>query len=223
MRFKLISGQTAAKRQPLTKAAKAVVSSSDENDDADSSLGAVAPQLMPRGKTTERMPIIIYDMVTARFDNKTGGWFCYLMKQLGGFSKNLANIKMSPQPYVDILSHNRGDANDKTTKPAKGHWQIEMLIGPLEKDESEHIKKEWMATSRGLTSRRERGLEIVLELRKHDPNRAVYCFDKRLVPIPLAPYLRRIRMECLGVSDEVYWKLISAVSISNPAKKRFRL
>lgn len=170
-----------------------------------------------------RPPVVVFDVVTALPATSSGRWFCYLMKQLGGYSKNEANIKMSTQPYQDVTSHNRGDSNDKTTKPAKGHWQIEMLIGPLDEDESKVITKNWMSTSRGLTSRRARGLQIVLDLRNKQPDRLVFCFDKRLVPIPLEPQLKRIGMGNFAAADIPYWKLIGSVSTHATSKKRQRV
>lgn len=170
-----------------------------------------------------RHPLVIHDGVIGRFNHDTGKWFCYLVKQLGGFSKNEANIKMASNPYYDMGSHHVGDTNDKTAKLGKGFWQIEMIIGELDDEkEADQVRQNWLSTSRGLPSRRERGIKIAMELRERRPGRRVFCFDKRLVPIPLNPYLRRVNLDYLSVDDENYWKLITAVAMRETACKRGR-
>lgn len=170
-----------------------------------------------------RHPLVVHDSVLGMFDNTTGKWFCYLVKQLGGFSKNEANIKMAENPYYDMGSHYVGDANDKTAKLGKGFWQIEMIVGPLDSEqEADQVRQNWLSTSRGLPSRRERGIKIAVELRERRPDRLVFCFDKRLVPIPLNPYLRRVNLDYLSVDDENYWKLITAVAMRETSRKRGR-
>jgi hypothetical protein len=139
-------------------------------------------------------------------------WFCYLMKQLGGHCKNEANIKVAREPYADVDSHNRGDVNDKATKPAKGLWQVEMIIGPFPTErEAAHFRMEWMLASRGMSSRRDCGIVMTNEKRQEPGYENLYCFDKRLVPYPLNTYLICHGMDFLCVSEEAFNKLVSAV------------
>lgn len=91
-------------------------------------------------------------------------WFVYQMIQLGGRCKNEANLKVAREPFEDLRRHNNGEVNDKATKPARGAWQIEMIIGPfMTWDKAEAFRKLWMQKSRGPISRRKRGIELVMK------------------------------------------------------------
>lgn len=143
-------------------------------------------------------------------------WFAYLMIQLGGRCKNEANLKVAREPFEDTRRHNSGETNDKATKPARGAWQVEMIIGPFESREAaDGFRRLWMQKSRGPISRRARGTELV----EHYQNRGcqlsdelrttgdaawsrIYCFDKRLVPLELNRWLARHDMHCLAQSEE---------------------
>jgi hypothetical protein len=145
-------------------------------------------------------------------DLPTETWFCYLMKQLGGHCKNEANIKVAREPYADVDSHNRGDVNDKATKPAKGLWQVEMIIGPFPRElDATQFRMEWMLASRGMSSRRDCGIKMTMKKRLEPGYENLFCFDKRLVPYPLNTYLITNGMDFLCVSEEAFEKLVAAV------------
>lgn len=143
-------------------------------------------------------------------------WFTYLMIQLGGRCKNEANLKVAREPFEDTRKHNSGETNDKATKPARGAWQVEMIIGPFAKRQgAEAFRKLWMQKSRGPISRRARGAELVEHYQNKgcqlsDEMRAtggaewtgIFCFDKRLVPLNLNQWLLRHSMGCLMQSEE---------------------
>ncbi len=138
-------------------------------------------------------------------------WFCYLMKQMGGHCKNEANVKVSKEPYKDVCGHNRGDVNDKATKPARGLWQAELICGPLYSEEEVcRFREILVITSRGLNSRRSRAFEVVEEWRAKGYT-DLYCFDKRLVPHPLNPFLERIGLVYLKVDEETYQQLVNSL------------
>lgn len=137
------------------------------------------------------------------------------MKQLGSYCKNEANIKVAREPYQDVDGHNRGDASDKSTKPAKGLWQVEMIIGPFPSEFcATHFRMEWMLYSRNTNSRRICGIAMTEELRKDAAWSELYCFDKRLVPFPLNTYLVFNGLECLCVSEETFEKLVRDVAVA---------
>lgn len=143
-------------------------------------------------------------------------WFTYLMIQLGGRCKNEANLKVAREPFEDTRKHNSGETNDKATKPARGAWQVEMVIGPFgSREAAEAFRRLWMQKSRGPISRRARGAELVEhyqnrgyqlsdELRSSGDAawRGIYCFDKRLVPLDLNQWLLRHGMGYLTQSEE---------------------
>jgi hypothetical protein len=139
-------------------------------------------------------------------------WFCYLMKQLGSKSKNEANIRIATNPFADLESHNRGDANDKATKTAKGSWQIEMIVGPFSAMEpAEEFRKEWMTSSRGLESRRTRAFELVERDRAKEGSATLTCFDKRLVPRDLGAYLSATELTELSVETLKFDHLLASL------------
>jgi hypothetical protein len=138
-------------------------------------------------------------------------WFVYLMKQFGGVCKNEANIKVAREPYQDVDGHNRGDFNDKATKPAKGLWQVEMIIGPFYCElHAKQFRVQWMLDSRGMSPRRDCGIEMVTEWRKCG-HLELFCFDKRLVPFPPNNYLIENGLECLTISDDAFDELVGSV------------
>lgn len=142
---------------------------------------------------------------------ETRPWFCYLMKQLGGHCKNEANVKVSDEPYKDVCGHNRGDVNDKATKPARGLWQIELIAGPLYSSEDvEKFREAWVITSRGLNSRRTRCVELVEQWRAEGYT-DLHCYDKRLVPHPLNTFLKNAGLEYLQVDEETYNSLVDSL------------
>lgn len=146
-------------------------------------------------------------------------WFCYLMKQMGGHCKNEANVKVSDEPFKDVCGHNRGDVNDKATKPARGLWQVELICGPFYDEEDVlSFREELVATSRGLNSRRTRCIDMV-EKRREKGQADLYCFDKRLVPHPLNRFLQSIGLDYLQVDEDAYKALVTSLDVECPLEQ----
>ncbi len=136
-------------------------------------------------------------------------WFCYLMKQLGGPCKNEANIKVATEAFTDVYRHNVGEINDKSTKPARGLWQVEMIIGPFGNENAASVfRREWMEESRGIESRRQRGIKLA-ESYVYAPIR---CYDKRVVPLDLNCWLDRHNMSCLKLPEVALTRFYSRLA-----------
>lgn len=155
------------------------------------------------------------------FSSDDGAFFCYLMKQLGGQCKNEANIKTSIEPYKDVCGHNRGDVNDKSTKPARGLWQVEIIAGPFDTlAEATIFREEWLGSSRGMNSRRLEGIRLTVEWRANGFSKLM-CFDKRLVPHPLNAYLAEVNLDFLQVDARSYDALVESLDERrNPTRRK---
>lgn len=60
-------------------------------------------------------------------------------------------------------------------------WDIELIIGQFTKETAFIFSRTWISKSRGIESRRERGLSIFKEYLKIDAS--IKCYNKRLVPL----------------------------------------
>lgn len=125
------------------------------------------------------------------------------MIQLGGPCKNEAKVNVAQDVFGDAYKHNSGAINDKGTKPARGLWMVEMIIGPYETyEEADKDCREWKKESRSIIPRRDLGLEIVAAKKGK-----IKCYDKREViidPDTRSPntWLRENGMECLCLPEQ---------------------
>lgn len=62
-----------------------------------------------------------------------------------------------------------------------GSWEIELIIGPFSESDADDFAKSWTSKSRGIDSRRTRGLDIFQERLQTDPN--LKCYNKHIVPL----------------------------------------
>lgn len=125
-------------------------------------------------------------------------WFCCLMKQLEGQCKNETSILVSQKPLETVYAHNAGTINDKSTKAARGYWMPEMLVGPLPSEEDAlRFKKNWMNKSRGISSKRQFGIDQSEKWRRQYP--FLRCYDKRCIPAKYNAFLVDLGMPELCV------------------------
>jgi hypothetical protein len=162
-------------------------------------------------------------------------YYCvFLVKQFGGHNKNEANIKISDDPYGELVSQNLGSAPSSPSassasgaesvpsgsgsawpmaKANKSRWQIEGIVCPLlNREECDELRSKWMRSSRGLASRREHGVALVEEFRRTHPDRELFFFDKRLVPLDPNQYLRSVDLEHLAINEERFRSFLTALA-----------
>ncbi len=138
------------------------------------------------------------------------------MQQLEGHSKNETSILVSQLPTKTVFEHNTGIINDKSTKAARGHWMIEMLVGPfVAHDDAARFRATWMDQARGILSKRRFGKTQANKLRGTHPK--LRCFDKRLIPEHYNEYLIAHDMAAMCVSERRIHDLRrSMVSVEPP-------
>ena len=124
------------------------------------------------------------------------------MKQLDGQCKNETSIQVSQNPLTTVYDHNAGNIDDKSTKAARGHWMVEMIVGPFADEENaEKFKDHWMERSRGIISKRKFGIQLASDWRIDFPK--LRCFDKRLVPVDYNAFLLSANLKELVVSTHL--------------------
>lgn len=103
-------------------------------------------------------------------------------------------------------------------------WNIELIIGKFDKTAAKQYAKMWDNISRGINSRRERGLEVFQTIREKDPT--VVCYDKALLPIDpnFNSWLEMLKIaecalpdNCLCKIDEILYRagITSNLTLNN--------
>jgi hypothetical protein len=104
----------------------------------------------------------------------------------------------------ESTSENSHDASSKTAKDkASAHlkdrsnnlfWNIEMIFGQFTRDNALEFAQRWDQQSRGIRSRRKRGLEVFYEKTKSDDQ--LTCYDKAIIPIvpTLGEWLTKVQL-----------------------------
>ena len=80
-------------------------------------------------------------------------------------------------------------------KNRKIFWDIELIVGPFAEQNAIEYEKKWNYNSRGIESRRIRGLTLFSEAYALD--NSLRCYDKRLIPLKpsLEEWLRHHKLE----------------------------
>lgn len=68
-----------------------------------------------------------------------------------------------------------------SNRSSNGYWEIELIIGPFEEHSAIEFTKLWTSKSRGIDSRRQRGLEIFRQKLESDIN--LKCYNKHIIPL----------------------------------------
>jgi len=120
-------------------------------------------------------------------------YYCYMMQQVGGACKNEASMGISCDPCASVHGHNIGILGDKSTKPAAGFWQLEQVIGPFNTVTAACVfVEQWKRKSRTTTSRRRRGLDLVLsQVSQLNASPPLRIYDKRILPRDLSSYCKK--------------------------------
>ena len=103
--------------------------------------------------------------------------FVYLIVNAWPGTKTHTYVGKGKRPLFQLYRHNNGlIPKARSTRPAKGHWWMEMIIGPIDsREKAVKIRDKWKAHSRGAKPRREKGMTIAIE---HN----LTCWDRRLNP-----------------------------------------
>lgn len=85
--------------------------------------------------------------------------------------------------YFKVLFGDNGNISEAISNniSLNGSWEIELIIGPFDETSANEFTKLWTSKSRGIDSRRERGLEIFREKMMLDPN--LKCYNKHIIPL----------------------------------------
>jgi len=103
------------------------------------------------------------------------------------------------QHALVVLDSSSWGAMSSTEK--NSNWEIEMVVGPfLNPKGARDFSVNWRTNSRGILSRRHRGLVIFKAYLESHPGTTVNCFDKRLVPVK--PDVNKLLI-ILGLSEFV--------------------
>lgn len=104
-------------------------------------------------------------------------YWCYLMVNFQPEQKINTYIGKTKDPPKKVEEHNQRKAKgQKTTKAAAPYWSLEMIIGPFnDKGSAIEFRDKWKQKSRGIQSRRQRGLDLSDEYH-------VEVFDERQNP-----------------------------------------
>jgi hypothetical protein len=190
--------------------------------------------------TAASNPEYLFSIKTRVAEDESPCYCVFLVKQFGGHNKNEANIKISDDPYGELLSQNLGSSSSAPSssssssstsasgtdsapmgsssawpmaKANKSRWQIEGIVCPfLNREECEEFRSKWMRSSRGLASRREHGVALVEEFRRTHSDRELFFFDKRLVPLDPNDYLRSVDLQHLAINEERFRSFLAALA-----------
>lgn len=80
-------------------------------------------------------------------------------------------------------------------KQSQVSWEVELIIGKFSLNKAKDFANKWNNISRGINSRRTRGLELFNSEKESNPE--LTCYDKRIVPIkpPLETWLRQSQLQ----------------------------
>lgn len=106
---------------------------------------------------------------------KSRPWFVFLMINFLPSTKTNTHVDFSRRPRRRWHRLNTGKIKSaRNTKPAENHWELEMVLGPIQsKRQAQEMANNWKARSRGLKSRRDKGIVIAQD-------GGLVCWDKRL-------------------------------------------
>jgi len=111
-------------------------------------------------------------------------WFAYLMANGYIRTKTHSHIGKDNRPLRKLKAHNLNRVrNAKSTRPASGHWKVEMIIGPFDsKTKVLLFRHKWKRKSRGIIPRRLRGIKLARRLPK---SYGVRVYDRCKGDVPL--------------------------------------
>lgn len=91
-------------------------------------------------------------------------YWCYLMINFNVYQKTNTHVGMSRNPVKKVEKHNEKKLKgSKSTKAAAGSWELNAIVGPFkEKLDAKGFKIEWNLHSRGIDSRRNRGMQLCI-------------------------------------------------------------
>ena len=129
-----------------------------------------------------------------------------MVKQTEVVCKNEANIFVAQDVLKRVDEYNTGLERNKSTKDARGFWQLEIIVGPYP---TRHLAraflKRWQ-NSRGILPRRERAIKLVQQ-----EEAGVRLFDKRIIPLHYNKWLRNHKLNDLRVDDSELQNLYTEV------------
>lgn len=89
-------------------------------------------------------------------------YFCYMMINLQPLQKTNTFIEVSCDPFKTVENHNNSAI--KSTQPAAPNWILDMIIGPFDQIQKASLfVKLWRDKSRGINSRRKRGIKLACD------------------------------------------------------------
>ena len=143
-------------------------------------------------------------------DDNEARHYVFMIKQIEGRSRNEAKILSSETPFKCLEELNGIKQSDGSRLPISHEfannlimtktfkWEIELIIGTFPVHLVDGFAKEWRLESRGIFSRRRRGLELFEQYSSIYPDLKLTCYDKRVVP--LVPKLN-VFLEKVGLGE----------------------
>lgn len=103
-------------------------------------------------------------------------YFAYLMVNRCQNIKTTTQVGKDRKPKRKVERYNNGQVKtvkNRSIKSAQGHWILEMVLGPFERDLAMKVRAEWKNKCRGIPRRRERGIELATRY-------GVSCWDAEI-------------------------------------------
>lgn len=135
-----------------------------------------------------------------------------MVKQTSVVCKNEANIFYAQDVLLDVSKYNTGFKKNKSTKDARGFWQLEIVVGPFPTQESAAgFSRRWKKGSRGIQPRRVRAKELI-----HQEELGVRLYDKRLVPVNWNHWVQSQKLDELAVDQDELGRFYAEVRDTSP-------
>lgn len=109
------------------------------------------------------------------------------------------HIVVTTLPFRKTMHHNLRTLNDcKVTRPAAGHWQDIMYVGPFPtRQETLSIGKRWKKSKRGEYGRHFYGIQYVMEEYKRETGMELLCFSSLVIEDIPVDMLMKVPQESL--------------------------
>lgn len=109
-------------------------------------------------------------------DQKSKQWWVYLITNFQPNVKTNSYVGVSTDPLADLTQHQSGAIS--LTRVSAASWRMELILGPMVREKSDEIRSLWTSKSRGIESRRSKGLRLHKALREEDQNSRCYDVEK---------------------------------------------
>lgn len=104
-------------------------------------------------------------------------YFCFLMVTTQQKQKVNTSIEFGTDPLFVLQQKNKNKRDYSSDGEDTEPWKLELVVGPFpDQKKGQKFQKKWKKDSRGIPSRRKKGIELALAL-------GLEVFDKRIKEI----------------------------------------